>query len=507
MHIEEDAVFDASEAVDERISRVIETRRASSPAPFRAHVVLIGTPCANRDAMERAVRCEACDVAVTDECGAAGAKAIRESHARVALVPLRPADVAFEALVAELHEADPLVAVIAYDEDPSTDAVVDAVRAGAELVISEPRSETAVRAALRRAIERQSARGRIFDVPRSNRTPAEIQGLIGTSTSMRHLKERIEMVARTRSTVLLLGETGTGKERVADAIHALSARANRPFVRVHCAALAETLLESELFGHERGAFTGANTRREGRFKLADGGTILLDEIGEISPSIQVKLLRVLQERTFERVGGTDTISVDVRLVAATHRDLKAMVAAGTFRADLYYRLNVVTLEVPSLRARREDIPALVEHHIARLARDLGVPAPRITPEAMRLLRRYQWPGNIRELENVLERALVMCRARILDVGDLEAHFTPELHTAGGAPRIPGASFAEIERHAILTTYEACGRSPLRTAETLGLSLRTVHYRLREYAGGTGRRRPKALPPIDEASTSEYAHDE
>jgi transcriptional regulator with GAF, ATPase, and Fis domain len=306
---------------------------------------------------------------------------------------------------------------------------------------------------------------------------------------MQRLAERIALVARTRSTVLLLGETGTGKERVATEIHAASARAARPFVRVHCAALAETLLESELFGHERGAFTGAGSRREGRFKIADGGTILLDEIGEISPSIQVKLLRVLQERTFERVGGSDPLTVDVRLIAATNRDLRAMVAAGAFRADLFYRLNVISVDVPALRERRSDIPALVEHFVARLARDLGVPVPIVTGEAMRLLTRYDWPGNVRELENVLERALVLSRSGSMTASDLESHFAP---VPDGAlrPRLPGSTFAEIERHAILTTYEACGRSPSRTAEVLGLSLRTVHYRLREYEGGIGRRRPK-----------------
>jgi transcriptional regulator with GAF, ATPase, and Fis domain len=316
-------------------------------------------------------------------------------------------------------------------------------------------------------------------------------------------------VGPTRTTVLLTGETGTGKERLAEALHDASPRRNRPFVAVHCAALTETLLESELFGHERGAFSGALARRAGRFEVADGGTMFLDEIGEITMATQVKLLRVLQHRQFERVGGNETLSVDVRIIAATNRDLPAMLADKTFRADLYYRLNVMALEVPPLRARREDVPLLVDHILPRLALELGLPESPLAPEAVRMLAAYDWPGNVRELENVLERALVLTQGRVITEAVLRPQLAPApAPTAAAAPdpdapwserapAVPGASFAEIERHAILTTYEACGRSPRRTAEILGLSPRTVHYRLREYRGEVGRRLrtlpPRALP--------------
>jgi two-component system NtrC family response regulator len=308
-------------------------------------------------------------------------------------------------------------------------------------------------------------------------------------------------VGPTRTTALLLGETGTGKERLAQALHDASPRRNAPFVAVNCAALTESVLESELFGHEKGAFTGAYTRREGRFKAADGGTIFLDEIGEITPAIQVKLLRVLQERKFERVGGNETVSVDVRIVAATNRNLREMVEAKLFRADLYYRLNVVVFEVPPLRARKEDIPALVDHILPRLALELGLEAPALTPEALRILAAYDWPGNVRELENVLERALVLSRGRAISELVLSRELLPGQtgeRFADRGPPVPGATFAEIERHAIITTYEACGRSPQKTAAILGLSPRTIHYRLREYGGKRGRR----LRPLAEIGKAE-----
>jgi len=318
-------------------------------------------------------------------------------------------------------------------------------------------------------------------------------GIVAQSAAMREVVRASALVAPTRTTVLLLGETGTGKERLAQAIHEGSPRRRGPFVAVNCAALAETLLESELFGHEKGAFSGAYARRAGRFELAHGGTIFLDEIGEISPGTQAKLLRVLQERRFERVGGNQTLTVDARVVAATNRDLRAMVAARSFRADLFYRLNVMTIEVPPLRARREDVPLLVAHLVPRLARELGLPVPPISAAALGALLRHEWPGNVRELENVLERALVLAQGTPVEGFDVPAPIPAPAASTEAAPAVPGASFREIERHAILTTYEACGRSPRRTAEVLGLSPRTVHYRLREYQGQRGRRLSRPAP--------------
>jgi DNA-binding NtrC family response regulator len=331
--------------------------------------------------------------------------------------------------------------------------------------------------------------------------PLDGNGLVGRSVPMRAVLRDVALVAPTRTTVLILGETGTGKERIAQAIHQGSPRRGASFVAVNCAAISETLLESALFGHEKGAFSGAHCRREGLFKIADGGTLFLDEIGETSPALQAKLLRVLQERQFERVGGTTSVSTDVRVIAATNRDLRQMVAERAFRSDLFYRLNVMVIQVPALRDRRDDMESLVSQVLARLSFELGIPRPAIGPELLERFAAYAWPGNVRELENVLERLLVVSQDRTVGLEDLpaevrEAGLGPRLALDGGGaapdgrPVIPGASFREIERHAILATYEACGQSPSRTAHVLGLSPRTVHYRLREYRGEVGRR---ALP--------------
>jgi DNA-binding NtrC family response regulator len=330
------------------------------------------------------------------------------------------------------------------------------------------------------------------------------RGLVGESDLMKGVLQDVALVAPMKTTVLILGETGTGKERIAQAIHQGSPRRSASFVAVNCAAISETLLESELFGHEKGAFTGAHCRREGLFKIADGGTLFLDEIGETSPALQAKLLRVLQERQFERVGGTSPVATDVRVIAATNRNLRQMVNERLFRSDLFYRLNVMTIHVPALRQRREDLAPLIAHILARLSFELGISRPALGPEVLTRFAEYGWPGNVRELENVLERLMVVSQDRTVGLGDLP----PEIRlgasaaapqpgeareggwVADGRPPIPGASFREIERHAILATYEACGQSPSRTAQVLGLSLRTVHYRLREYRGEDGRRTPR-----------------
>ncbi|HVT07008.1 MAG TPA: sigma-54 dependent transcriptional regulator [Polyangia bacterium] len=442
----------------------------------------------------------------------AGVRVTRAGHAEAALGVLRaaepdvvvvevrwPAGNGFAILSAarRLHPGSP---VILFSAQPTVGEAVRAMREGAESYLPKPLGAELVRA-VATALERRAGLGR-EGVPLRAPQALPPKGLVGQSPAMAALLSQIGLIGPTRTTVLLLGETGTGKERLAQALHDASPRRNAPFVAVNCAALVETVLESELFGHEKGAFSGAVARREGRFKLADGGTIFLDEIGEISPAIQVKLLRVLQERRFERVGGNETVSVDVRVIAATNRNLREMVEAKTFRADLYYRLNVVALEVPPLRARVEDIPPLVNHILPRLAADLGVAEPRVTAEAMQVLSAHQWPGNVRELENVLERALVLSRgepiSELLLSNELVASSLPPGTSVGGvdhgAPPVPGATFAGIERHAIMSTYEACGRSPQKTAQVLGLSPRTIHYRLREYGGQRGRRQPRDCTP-------------
>jgi DNA-binding NtrC family response regulator len=311
----------------------------------------------------------------------------------------------------------------------------------------------------------------------------------------------IDQVAPSRASVLITGESGTGKELVAEAIHQGSPRAGGPFIKLHCAALAETLLESELFGHERGAFTGAVGRRDGRFQLAHGGTLFLDEIGEISPSVQVKLLRFLQEREFERVGGSTTVEVDVRVIAATNRNLADEVARGTFREDLYYRLNVVNLEMPSLRERPSDIPLLASFFLKRYARDNEKDITGFTDAALEALLSYDWPGNVRELENAVERAVVMSTGTQNGTDALPTTVKPSVR-ADTAPPIPGSTLEELERFAILTTLEATGGSTSRAAEILGISVRKIQYKLHAYKEAP-KSHVSAVEDEDEAEADQH----
>ena len=319
--------------------------------------------------------------------------------------------------------------------------------------------------------------------------------IIGSSAAMTAVLDSIRQVAATKATVLVTGESGTGKELVAQAIHKLSPRANKPFRPVHCAALSENLLESELFGHEKGAFTGANERVAGRFEMADGGTLFLDEIGEISLSVQVKLLRVLETRQFERVGGSETLTVDVRVVAATNRDLRAMVEQGTFREDLFYRLNVVNIRIPPLRERREDIPEILDFYLKKSAADNGKDMADISPEALGVLMAYDWPGNVRELRNCVERMVVFARGATLTMTDVpadirsavgeqfEAKAMPQ-KTTGAAPAEPpaaiGLNVKENEKSLIIKALEECGGNRSQAALKLNISRRTLYRKLHEY---------------------------
>src|SRR6267142_1281874 len=321
-----------------------------------------------------------------------------------------------------------------------------------------------------------------------------LEGLVGEAPELQAVYEVVKQAATTKATVLVLGESGTGKELIAQALHELSPRKDKPFVKVACAALSETLLESELFGHERGSFTGAVGRKEGRFELADSGTLFLDEIGEISPTVQVKLLRALQTREFERVGGTQTLKVDVRVVAATNKDLAAEVKAGHFREDLYYRLNVVAVTLPPLRRRRGDIPALAAHFIEKYGEAHGKKIKGLTPGTLNALLGHDWPGNVRELENAIERAVVLCKATELTADALPSTLRgPRPAQRDGAGLIPGATLAEIEREAILRTLELLGGSTSRAAEMLGISVRKIQYRLKEYAG---EKTDEAAEPVE-----------
>ncbi len=315
--------------------------------------------------------------------------------------------------------------------------------------------------------------------------------IVGDSPALREVLTRVEQVAQTSSTVLLRGETGTGKEMVARAIHINSARESRPFVRVNCAALAPGVLESELFGHERGSFTGATARRLGRFELADGGTLFLDEVGDLPLDVQVKLLRVLQEREFERVGGTETIKVDVRVVSATHRDLERQIGEGTFREDLYYRLNVFPIVLPPLRDRVTDISILAEHFVSKYATSAGKQVRGLDAGALAALAGYPWPGNVRELENVIERALILARGSEITGADLEftrrpspapaaAVAAPPMARAPEAGRPLSERLHEQERSAIVAAIDNAQGNIAHAARALGINRSTLYYRMRKH---------------------------
>jgi DNA-binding NtrC family response regulator len=358
-------------------------------------------------------------------------------------------------------------------------SAVDAMKKGAENYLLKPLDPEALGAVVDRAMEKarlvQEAR-RLRDRLRERNALSHI---VSSDPKMHAVLELVAQVGPSKASVLVTGESGTGKELIAEAIHAASPRAKAPFVRLHCAALSESLLESELFGHERGAFTGAFSRREGRFKQADGGTLFLDEIGEVPAAVQVKLLRFLQERTFERVGGNETLRVDVRIIAATNRDLGAEIKKGAFREDLFYRLNVVAVELPALRDRRADVPALASFFLRRYASENGKTIETFADDALAALLEYRWPGNVRELENVVERAVVLCDGHRIERKHLSPTVVPA-EDGEALPPIPGSTIADLERYAILKTLEACGGSTSKAATVLGVSPRKIQYKLHEY---------------------------
>jgi len=382
-------------------------------------------------------------------------------------------------LLSKLREMDAALPVIVVTSMDDTATAIKAMRAGAEDYLSKPVDLQALEVAIERALESREVKAEAQNLRRQidGRDSAGLQGLLGTSPVMQRVYRVAQQVAGSRATVLITGESGTGKGELARSIHALGPRAEKPFVTLHCSALAESLLESELFGHEKGSFTGADKRRAGRFEQANGGTLFLDEIGEIPPATQVKLLRVLQERSFERVGGNETLTVDVRVIAATNKDLTAEVQQGRFREDLFYRLNVVHIEMPPLRLRGTDILALADHFLRRFALENHKRIEGFSAEARAKLLAFRWPGNVRALENAIERAVVLTEASLIGADDLPFEATPD---ALGSLRIPGSTMAEIERYAITKTLEATGGSTTKAADLLDISVRTIQYRMHEY---------------------------
>ena len=379
---------------------------------------------------------------------------------------------------------NPSIPILIMTAFSKVESAVEALKSGAYDYLSKPLDFDVLKLTLSRALDHASLKHE-NQALKEQLGGFDSGGIIGSSPAMRKLMEMLAMVAPSDATVLVAGESGTGKELIARAVHANSGRCNGPFVAVNCAALSENLLESELFGHEKGAFTGADRRREGHFAHADGGTLFLDEIGEISAAMQVKLLRVIQEREFQRVGGDQNIRVNVRLVAATNKDLEKEVEAGHFRQDLFFRLNVVSLDMPPLCGRVEDIPLLAAHFLSVFAEKNHKQIKGFTPTAMDLLLKHSWPGNVRELENVVERAVVLLVGDYISERELPPALVPaaiSTEEAGSGPlaSLAGMSLDELEKRAILETLDACGGNKSETARRLGVTRKTLHSKLARY---------------------------
>jgi len=409
----------------------------------------------------------------TCETGAAAITAGRDEPFDVVVVDIRLPDLDGLAVLRAFQEASPEVAVIVTTAFGTVETAIQAIKTGAYDYIPKPFKLDEVRIVVRRALERKGLLEENRRYRRELRGKYRLENVVGASGPMLEIFKTVARVAPTRSLVLLEGESGTGKELIARTIHYNSDRAHGAFVTVDCGALPETLLESELFGHERGAFTGATGLKRGLFEVARGGTCFLDEIGDISPAVQSRLLRVLQEQEIKRVGGTEPIKVDVRVIAATNKALEALVKAHSFREDLFYRLSVVTITLPPLRERRDDIPLLAEHFLRKFTQDAGKRVERIAPEALALLTAYGWPGNVRELEHAIERAVILTQNPTLLPQDLppDLQATPEGRPLGGAEVLP---LREVERRHLLFALKRAKGNRKRAAEWLGVTRRTLY---------------------------------
>jgi len=446
---------------------------------------------------------------LTASGGAEALQVLEDKEVAVVITDQRMPRMTGVELLREVRVRQPEAVGIILTAFTDVDVLIEAINLGQVYrYITKPWDAKEVRGVLQYAIER-------FHLQRDNKRLAaqlaeytgylnqqlhgefDFGNIIGDSAPLRDVLDKVEQVAPTNSTVLLRGETGTGKELVAHAIHINSPREEKPFVRVNCAALAPGVLESELFGHEKGSFTGALARRPGRFELADGGTLFLDEVGDLPMEVQIKLLRALQEREFERVGGSETIKVDVRMISATNRNLETMIEDGEFREDLYYRLNVFPINLPPLRDRLSDLPPLVAHFITKFSRQMGVAAAPAAAEALAKLREYNWPGNVRELENIIERAMILARGAPLNATHLDfgrraiSHAAPPQPGTGPVATVAPAALADdgkslaerlldSERKEIVAAVDKSRGNIASAARTLGINRSTLYYRLRKH---------------------------
>ncbi len=444
----------------------------------RHTVLIVDDEKSTRDGLARALR-RHYDVHVAED-GPRALEWLSQHPADVVLSDLRMPGMDGLTLIQRILARTPQPTCILLTAYGSIETAVEAIKRGAADFLTKPVNLDELDLRLKNALRARSMEQENRHLREQLDTRFGLDNIVGQSSALREVLETVRQVAPSRANVLIQGETGTGKELIARAIHQLSPRAKAPLVTVHCAALPSNLLESELFGHEKGAFTGATEQRVGRFELADGGSLFLDEIGEIDPALQVKLLRVLEERNFERVGGRETLDVDVRLIAATNKDLKALSDEGRFREDLYYRLNVVTVTLPPLRERREDIPLLLQHFLQAFNQENGKAIEGFTSDCMNALVNYDWPGNIRELRNAIERMVVLARQERLTVRDVPPHMRAADDEPKALPVLPDMSLEEVEKNMIIKALEAHQGNRTKAAEQLGISRRTLHRKLNEY---------------------------
>lgn len=426
--------------------------------------------------------------------GTQALEVVRQHPVELAIIDLKLPDMEGTDLFEAMRIISPLTIAIMISARATVDEAVSALKLGIYDFITKDFRLQELRKVVNKALETQQLMQENQRLRQALQEHLAGGRILGRSPVFLKVLHQVMQIAPLRSTVLITGESGVGKELIAEAIHQGSPRRDKPMVKVNCGALPEGLIESELFGHEKGAFTGAHQQRKGRFELADTGTIFLDEVSEMPLSTQVKLLRVLQEGEFERVGGTKTLKVDVRVVAATNQNLEEMVAAGTFRKDLFYRLNVIHLELPPLRARREDIPLLAQHFLDRFCLKNNRPPMGFTPEAMQALKQYLWPGNIRELENLVERAAALCNSAAIGLADLPEELQPQPASDENIVIKVGASLEEIERLAIRQTLKKTGGDKELTARILGIGLATLYRRLKEMEA---QESVATLPPTKE----------
>ncbi len=447
-------------------------------------VLVVDDDRANLDSVARIFQHEGLATLIASD-GEEGLKLLRRPEVGVLVTDLMMPGLDGQELLRTARSMRPDVEVVLMTAYGTVEAAVSAMKDGAYDFITKPLKRHALVKTVQRAMEHRAlmAENEALKAQLADLGAPGGRTLIGQSPAFRALMETLRQAAAAHATVLLVGESGTGKELAARALHELSPRASGPFVAVNCGAIPETLLEAELFGVEKGAFTGALARREGRFERAHGGTLFLDEVGELSLSAQVKLLRVLQEGEIERLGGSGPITVDVRVVSATRRELPREVAEGRFREDLYYRLNVVEVRIPPLASRREDVPLLADHFLRRFAAKNAKPLRGLSAEALQALEDYAWPGNVRELEHAVERAVVLARGEVLEVGDFPESVRTGPRGAAGQVVIPiGTPMEEVERRLIHETLRHTGGDKTMAARLLGIAARTIYRKLERERG-------------------------